>query len=306
MSPRLALVVALALVGACAPARHTSPSPDSGLVGPEGGVLHFDAAMLPMPDAFVPHDGGPVLPDARTIDTGPPDAGTVDGATDRRLFVPDVPHTYDGTLTDPGVTILAHTIAVDPVLGGFTFLVAVRNTSTNIHLCAMDLTTRFWTASGTQIGMTQSLVATPPSRGVSGTGHLTSNCLLPGATGMQSNRLDLGTHTVDEIDHTTWQVGGINLIDSVATSDIGVSGVSTRMSFGQLDFVGTFENHSSVAVRFPEVWVFGLNAVGRPLYGGHDIDSGTVAARSTWSFDAIPGFTGTYASTVAFPKGSDS
>src|SRR5689334_6134584 len=107
-------VFATCVLGACGSERARSGGIDAGLHGPEGGVLTFDAAELVGEDAAEtdatvhPRDGGRPEGDGG----GHGDAGE-DPASDTRLFVPEVPITYGGMLTDPGFVVAAHTVGED-------------------------------------------------------------------------------------------------------------------------------------------------------------------------------------------------
>ncbi len=292
----LTLCAACAVVG-CGNGRPAHA--DAAVRGPEGGVLSFDAAMIARGDAALLRDTGP-------RDGGATDAAT-SGATDRRLFVPDVPHAYDGTLIDPGIEIVAFTVWEDPVLHEPFFLVSVRNVSTNLRLCALDMTTHFFDASDVEIGLAQGLVRTPLHRGVSGTGQFASACLLPGETGIQDAMIRWnGTHDAADIARLTWEDGAINLTDAVASHDLTITGMRVVLdSFDAQHIAGAWENHTTQTIRFPQVWAFGLNAVGRPIFTGDAIDSISVPRGGTWNFQTTFSFVGDYASLTAFPNGND-
>lgn len=206
-------------------------------------------------------------------------------------------------MADPGFEVIAHTVQ-EGVLGT-EYLVALENTF-GLTICALDLRTQFLDSSGTLIDETRGLVETPPHRGSSGSGGLVSNCLGPGQVGMQSIRVDLGTRTIDDIASITWVIGGINLTDAASTDDIGVSGIVTEPDdFGGNRFTGQFDNDTSGTLRFPDVSIFGLNAVGRPLFESGAIQDTTVPAGGSWTFHTSPGFDDTFASTAAFAKANE-
>lgn len=261
---------------------------------PEAGVLHFDAAMLP-------RDGGVGSPDAIV----PAVDGGYDPATDTRLFVPDIPITYTGTLTHPGVELVAWTVREHPVLHDFEFVLAVRNTYGS-PLCALTVDVEFFDAGGLRIADAGTLVEGPEHRGCSGTCGFVG-CISHGDVGMYSAPLYFsGAHTADEIVSATFETGAINLTDARHTSDLAVTGVTAvpGTSRGQV-FTGRLENHARGVIRNPQVWIFGLNAVGRPLFGTRDIEIIDIYPGSAWSFTTAPSFDETYARYVAFADASE-
>lgn len=257
-------------------------------------------AMTPPPDSGPPpEDGG--------LDAGRPDAGSGDAgvdagpdpATDRQFFVPAIPYTYGGSIADPGVEVFAFTVRRDPTLGNLDFLAAIRNVST-LTLCSLDLRTRFFDASGLQIGSATGLVETPPHRGSSGAGSLVDHCLGPGQIGMQSALLDLGSADESEIASATWSVYALNLTDAVPTTDVRVEGVTTTTSSGRSRFTGRVVNGTTGTVSYPSVSIFGVNAVGRPLFESSAISSTTLSPGASWTFETNPSFMETFADYSAF------
>lgn len=271
----------------------------------EGGVLHFDAAMIERPDGGITmrDDDAGVEEDAGT----PGVDGGSDPALDRRLFVPDIPLTYSGMLTDTGIELLAWTIREDPVLGDHDFLLAVRNTYGS-PLCSLTVDVIFRDSAGTEVGDAGTLVEGPPHRGVSGTGGLVSGCMSDGHVGMMAAPLYLRSgRRADEIASGTYTVGAINLVDAVPTTDITVSGLTTAPgTFRGQHFVGAVENRSrSSTFRNPSVSIFGLNAVGRPLFESGDIDLLTISPGGAWSFSTSPDVEETFASLAWFVRASE-
>lgn len=284
------LVTALgmgALIAAC-----DGGAPIEPIDRAEAGVLRFDAAMLQR-DAGVA-DGAP--PGA---DGGPGPGG------DTRRFVPDIPITYAGMMASPGVELVGWTIREDPVLRDHTFVLAVRNTYGS-PLCSLTVDVEFFDATGVRIGDAGTLVEGPPHRGCYGDCGFVG-CISDDEVGMYAAPLYLtGGRAADEIARGTFVTGGINLIDGVHTSDIAVAGVMTAPgTFRGQHFVGRVENRSGARVRNPQVWIFGLNAVGRPLFGTRDIEIVDIFPGSSWSFSTHPDFEEEYVSYVAFAEASD-
>ena len=225
------------------------------------------------------------------------------GVTDSLLFVPDVPLTYDGAVIEPGVEILAFTIAEGSL--GPVWLVAFENVSTDLRLCGLRLPFLFFDAAGTQIARAGGVLNVPLSRGSSGAGGILP-CLLPGEIGMAVNTYDLGNTDVDAIASITWSVDALNLYDAVSTNDIVVTGLGlVKDEFDRDTFAGTIENNTGYSVMNPDISVFGLNEVGRPLLEGHEYESTTLAAGASWNFVTRPGFDQPIASFVAFPQVDD-
>jgi hypothetical protein len=69
--------------------------------------------------------------------------------------------------------------------------------------------------------------------------------------------------------------------------------------------VGEVENNLPDTVKNPSISIFGLNAVGRPLFETGTIDLVNVAAGSSWSFETNPSFDEIPADFAAFPDASD-
>ena len=234
------------------------------------------------------------------------DAGS-DPALDRRLFVPDIPVTYSGSLTDPGIELLAWTIREDPVFRTSQFLLAIRNTYGS-PLCGALIDVTFRDAAGVEVGDADEIVEGPPHRGVSGTGRLTTGCLSDGDVGMMAAGIFLRSgRNVGEIASGTYTVSAINLTDAVPTTHLAVSGLTPVLgTLGRQHFVGRVENRSpSSTFRNPTVSVFGVNAVGRPLFESSDIASVSISPGGSWSFETSPPAEGSFATLVAFPGASE-
>lgn len=226
------------------------------------------------------------------------------GAGDTTLFEPDIPVSYDGPILEPGIEVVAFTIREDGGLGGPEWLVAIKNVSTN-HLCSLTFAAVFYDASDAEIGKADGLVESPMHRGVSGTGDLLQ-CLGPDQIGMRQDNYSLMGVDANAIASMKWSVSAINLLDAVPSEDILVTGVHQTMdSFGRNQFEGTLENHSGGPVTFPEVSIFGVNGVGRPLVYAHEIEETTVSDEGSWNFTASPGFEETILDYVAFPDVND-
>ena len=272
---------------------------------PDGDLFLFDGAMIVI-DAGSARVDGAAPSDTR----GPADAtladGGIDPALDMRRFVPDIPLTYDGPLTDPGIELLAWTIREDPVLHDFDFLLAVRNTYGS-PLCALTVDATFFTAGGAEVGTAGTLVDGPPHRGSSGSGRFVSSCISDGETGMMAAPLYLSAgRTVDEIASGTYVIGAINLTDAVTVADLPVLGVTTAPgAFRGSHFTGRVENRGRGTIRNPSVSIYGLNLVGRPLFQSRDLEILSVSLGASWAFSTSPDFEETYASYVAFPDADE-
>lgn len=272
--------------------------------GPEGGVLRFDAAMLGGDASLeIPRDAGPR--DAGPRDAGPRDAGPDDGgtsnATDRRYFVPPIEMTYVGMRPDPGISHVAWTV-VDDGLYGAEFLFAIRNTYGS-PLCGINVRLTFLDADGDVIATGDDSAETGPMRGCYGSCGLVPGCLAPGLVGMGQAILDLYPgRTVDEIARATFDVSALNLVDAVAATDVVVRDLTSVPGSitGQRRVTGRVVNLSPALVRNPDVTVFGVNAVGRPLFHTWDIELLTIPVGGSWSFEATPAFEGDYASLTWF------
>jgi hypothetical protein len=282
------VALAFAIAG-CAPAPMDTPDDPS-----EGGILTFDGAMLGTPDAGS---------DARARDARVMTDARIDEASDTRLFVPDFPNTYGGPMADPGFEVIAHTVR--RLRFEADYLVAIQNTF-GLTICALDLETIFFDDGGRELARTRARVETSPHRGVSGTGGLVPGCLGPGQIGMQSVHLRLASDRIGEIARAEWIIGGINLTDAVPSTDLAITGVVAEPDpLGGRHFTGRLENRTGSTLRYPAVAIFGVNAVGRPLFASGRVGDTSVAAGGSWTFETFPTFEETYASYVGFPDGSD-
>jgi hypothetical protein len=228
--------------------------------------------------------------------------GGTGGGDDMGLFVPDVPNTYDGSVLEPGMEIIAHGVREGSL--GYEWLVAVQSTGTDI-LCVIDVASTFFDDEGTEIASGFAVLETAPYRGISGEGSLTS-CLGPGEIGMGVDGLGLSElDDVNDIASVTHSFGALIIEDAVPTDDLVVTGVQVVLDeFGRNQFVGQFHNDSDAAVETPSVSVFGVNAAGRPLVEAGAIDLVTIPAGGTWSF-TTGAFEESVDSFVAFPSASD-
>lgn len=225
------------------------------------------------------------------------------GATDMRRFVPEVPNTYDSTVANPGLEVIAHTLREG--LLGMEWLVAIENTGTSF-ICALDIQNRFYDASNNEIASGNStLVETPLARGSSGNGGLLQ-CLGPGQIGMAVDEFALSDltdpSTIAAVKH---DFGGGILLDAAVTNDIVVTGVRvTTDTLGRSAFTGQVRNDSDATVTNPRISIFGVNAVGRPLVEASDVELTTIAPGASWTF-TTQGFEESVESFVAFPRVSD-
>lgn len=295
--PRVSFLVVL--LAACG----SEGSPPEAFPRPDADVLRFDAAMLETP----PPDRDAAMPpprDAGPRDAGPLDAGT-SGATDLRYFVPPIPITYAGTLADPGVSLTSWTMIDDPPVSAFLF--AVRNTYGS-PLCTINMRFTFVDRLGATVATGSDAADTSAMRGCSGTCGLVPGCLPHGETGLGYAYIDEAPgRTLSEIVSGTFNVGALNLIDAVPTSELPVRGLTAvpgRFE-GLRRLVGSVNNLGRATVRNPDVAIYGVNAVGRPLFRASDIELITIPPGGTWSFQATPEFEGEYASLVTFVDAAD-
>ena len=225
-------------------------------------------------------------------------SGTVSGGA----FDPDVPEEYVGQIVSPGMEVVAHT-AREGVLGA-EWLMAVKNTGTQ-YLCAIDVKFSFLDAGGAELGKGSRLLDVEVVRGCNGTCGFT-NCLGPGKVGMLSDTLALSDVDVTKIAKVTHSFGALILTDAAATTDIKVTNVmKTEGEFGGNVFSGAVENDAAEGVKNPSVNIYGLNAVGRPLFVSKAIELTTIAAGGSWPFKTSPKFEEAYASYAAYPHVSD-
>ena len=227
--------------------------------------------------------------------------GSGDGS-DMRRFVPDIPNIYDGTVVDPGIEVVAHTLREGTL--GAEWLVAIENTGTDF-ICSIDIQNRFLDAAGSQLPPVARSSRCPLARGSSGTGILVQ-CLGPGEFGMAVTE-SLGnvddTSVIASVRHS---FGALILTDAASTDDIVVTGVSImKDAQNRNQYTGQVRNDSSVPVRNPDISIFGVNAVGRPLVEVlGNIQLTTIAAGASWTF-TTGAFTESVADYAAFPKVTD-
>ena len=229
-------------------------------------------------------------------------AGTAGAVSDTALFVPAIPDTYGGTMADPGMKVIAHTIREGSL--GPEWLVAIQNTGT-LELCAIDIDSTFYDAQQVELASAMQLVDTPLHRGSSGQGGLVQ-CLGPGQIGMAIDTTVLADVDTTRIASVSYDFGAINLTDGVPTNDIAVTGVTTSDDgFGGRVFSGQVVNNSTTAVTNPSIAIYVVNAPGRPLAETEAIQLTTIAAGGSWTFKTTTGITEPYDHFVAFPAVSD-
>lgn len=233
-------------------------------------------------------------------DRGAADSGAVG---DTRLFVPDIPSTYGGELAEPDIEVLAFTLREDDVFGE-QYLVAFRSTSVDRELCAIDVTTRFFDSGGASVALAQGSVETPIARAASG--GLT-NCLGPGQLGMQAAPLELMDGArLSDITSARWELAATERTDVVASTELEVTNVAAvPTGFGGYEYTGQLQNRTSSSVNDPSVSIFGVNAVGRPLFESSDVELTTIAPSSAWTFQTTPSFDEPHAGFVAFLEAHD-
>jgi hypothetical protein len=149
------------------------------------------------------------------------------------------------------------------------------------------------------------LLDIPIERGSNGTGGHT-NCLAPGKIGMLKDTLALQDVDISKIAKVTHEFGAIVITDAVPTDDIKVTDVlAVAGTLGGQVFTGTLKNDSQASVKNPSVMIYGVNAVGRPLFASEGIELVTIPAGGTWMFKTTNGFDQPYADFAAYPQVSD-
>lgn len=234
------------------------------------------------------------------------DGGTGDPVPDTALFVPDVEGTYVGSVIDPGLEIVAHSIEEGPL--GLEWLVVLENVSADLRLCTATMETTFLDASGTEVAVSNlGIVRSPLKRGCSGTcGFM--NCLNPGEIGMIVDPNGISDADVSRIASFTYSFGALNVIDAEPTTDATVSALEVFTDdLGATRYRGMIVNHTSVPFDHAGVYVFGLTAAGRPLLGVSDFTPDTIAAFGSWSFETLRFDVAPedIATVVAFPEVSE-
>jgi len=222
------------------------------------------------------------------------------GAT---AFVPDVPEQYVGKILTPGMEVVAHTARETTT--SKEWLMAVKNTGTD-HLCAIDVSFSFLDSAGTKLGgATLVPLDIPLERGSNGSGGLTS-CLAPGKIGMLKETLSLQDVDISKIAKVTHEFGALILTDAAPTDDIKVSNIApVSAGVSGLVFSGSLLNNGTTGVKNPSVAIYGVNAVGRPLFSSEAIELVTIAAGSSWAFKTIDKFDEPFADFAAYPRVSD-
>jgi hypothetical protein len=255
--------------------------------GPPGEILEFDAGAF---------DPAPL--DSSVPDGSEPGEDASGGGSDTRLFVPDVPITYGGTFADPQLEVIAHTVREGTF--GHQFLLAVRHTGSVDVICALSIRSTFFDAAGTQIASTADLGVDAYVYRSTG---LLNRCIGPGQIAMQKLDLDLGLREVEDIASITWQSGGIIITDASPTSVLSVSAISTVTDpWDRERFTGSVRNNGTVTLTGPAIEIYGVNAVGRPLFSSGALESTTIPPGGTWSFETFPGFTESYSGVWTFPR----
>jgi hypothetical protein len=223
-------------------------------------------------------------------------------APDTALFVPDVPRTYDGTIVDPGLEIIAHSIGEGSL--GHQWIVVLQNVSSDIRLCTATMRTTFFDAAGTEIARSNlGAVYSPLKRGCSGTCGFMS-CMNPGETGVVFDETSINDLDVSLIASFTFAFGGLNVVDAEPTDDATISGLQVVADDPGSRYRGLLVNNTNAPFESGSVRVFGLTAAGRPLFGVWDTGSGTIGAFDSWQFETnrFPFTADEIGDVIAFPE----
>ncbi|MFZ5893024.1 MAG: hypothetical protein ACOY0T_18330 [Myxococcota bacterium] len=222
-------------------------------------------------------------------DTSPDSTG---GASDQRAFVPEGIQFESANSGFQSLVIEAATLRDS---GSITeWLVSLRNTGQQLE-CGLKVAAVFSGLDGEELG-----VGIAQIQGTLHTDYSENGCLAAGEVGLGGLWVETKAAQVASILH---QFQGYLPTDAMKIADVGIENVrvtSATASKGTLR--GQFHNGSAEAIVDAAVYVFSLNAFGRPLARAVVRNSKPLAPGSDWAFEvSVPGPLEKYAAFASFP-----
>jgi hypothetical protein len=187
--------------------------------------------------------------------------------TTGQAYLPDVPFTYVGNGPNAGLSIVAGTISQSGT-APTEILIALKSVGPD-PVCIVIISADLMDASDTVLKHVDVIVNSPMYKSF---GDATQ-CL--GAGDMGYGHATVGFDSFD--------------ISKVAKVEYGISGNidpdATKLTDVTAEVTGSLTNHSSTQMyKYPEIQIYTLDAAGRPLAHGEDIDAGNLATSGTWQF----------------------
>jgi hypothetical protein len=216
---------------------------------------------------------------------------------DDRLFVPeDLPNTpQEGEI---GVTlkVVAFTLQQGP--NGPQLFAAVKNEGTTPS-CNPGMVTEFFDKSGQSVASVGVALKTKQLYALDSSTFV--GCIDPGQVGMSASTTLPSAIVIEELGSLKHNFPTFGLDGIVPVAGFTVGQIQTVAVSGGSSFKGTFTNGLEVTVKDPNVTIFPVNRVGRPL--GVATSSGTteLAPGGTWSFETST-VTDAGADQVAYPS----
>jgi len=197
------------------------------------------------------------------VDAGRSEAGAEAGAPpgDDRLFVPEGLPNVNQDGQDVGLVLVAFTLA--PGSPGPSFYAAVQNVS-SAPLCEAGMMIAFYDLNNQLVGSAASVFQSGHFYALTDGSGAIIPCIAPGQV----------VHLFPSFN-----------VDVVPAGDLAVTGLEAVSGAGGTTYRGTVANQIGMSASSPEVAVFPLNGVGRPVGMATASATADLAAGSTWTFE---------------------
>lgn len=260
---------------------------DSGLMGQDSSLPMSDGGVDANPSQDAGHDAH-VQVDAghdAGFDAGPP--SPLDGTEATNM--PNAVVMYGGSEPNPGLTIVASHLELDPIGEALSvdFYARIRNDFSD-SLCYFGLTFRLLDQNGFTLFDLGALSDLEPHDTSIGYG----DCASPGEEFYvyATDFLDFGasTHTTDRVAVIEWvyDLGG-GLYTNYPSNDAVASDLNVVPGTyeGTYMLTGSIDNITSVSIGFPSIAAYVLNQGGQPLDRLYDITTSPIGPYGSWQFE---------------------
>ena len=217
------------------------------------------------------------------VDAGRSEAGAEAGAPpgDDRLFVPEGLPNVNQDGQDVGLVLVAFTLA--PGSPGPSFYAAVQNVS-SAPLCEAGMMIAFYDLNNQLVGSAASVFQSGHFYALTDGSGAIIPCVAPGQVAMTGQTGLPATIVIDQLGSLVHLFPSFN-VDVVPAGDLAVTGLEAVSGAGGTTYRGTVANQIGMSASSPEVAVFPLNGVGRPVGMATASATADLAAGSTWTFE---------------------
>ncbi len=199
-------------------------------------------------------------------------------AGDDRLFVPQGLPNTNGDGQDVGLVLVAFTLV--PGAAGPSFFAAVQNVLTT-PLCEPGMMISFYDQNAELVGTAASVLQSGRFYQL-GDGTVIP-CVDPGQIAMTGETGLPNTIVIDQLGSLVHLFPSFN-VDVVPAGDLTVSGIAAAAADGGTGYVGNVVNQIGSMLSSPNVAIFPVNRVGRPLGMATATTTTDLPAGGTWAF----------------------